>query len=173
MVHAKACANQIWTRKLGCRPKRLVVQSVSWMVTHTGTCQVYMMDVCQMYATWLLWYWSWTYQNTAGFCSSTLSRLKSISRSIIKLQSPNRFSRWRHLVFPNGTNFQINLAWVLSYHPVLPLCVDHTQVRFFQKMGLVLPKMTLIYRSTLLPPYFYLANGKNEVIIHGMMILWW
>ena len=32
-------------------PKRRVVQSVSGMVTHTSTCHVYRMGVCQMYAT--------------------------------------------------------------------------------------------------------------------------
>ena len=32
-------------------PKRLVVQSVSGMVTHTSTCHVYKIHVCQMYAT--------------------------------------------------------------------------------------------------------------------------
>ena len=32
-------------------PKRRVAQSVAGMVTHTSTCSVYKMDVCQMYAT--------------------------------------------------------------------------------------------------------------------------
>ena len=31
-------------------PKRWFAQSVSGMVTHTSTCHVYRMDVCQMYA---------------------------------------------------------------------------------------------------------------------------
>ena len=32
-------------------PKRRVAQSVSGMVTHTSTCHVYRMDLCQMYET--------------------------------------------------------------------------------------------------------------------------
>ena len=44
------------------------------------------------------------------------------------------------LVFPNDTNFKNHLALVLSYHPVLPLHVDQTPVRFHTKRDWYQPK---------------------------------
>ena len=43
--------NENYHKKTGVEdPKRQVTQSVSWMLTHTGTCHVYRMDVWQIYA---------------------------------------------------------------------------------------------------------------------------
>ena len=105
-----------------------------------------------------------------GSCDTDPWHIKTVLGSVIPLYKVwNRlaeasssyslqtaFQDGGHLVFQNGTNFENNLAWVLSYHPVLPLRVDRTPVRFHRKRVLYQPKW----------PW------HTEVHFHNLIFIW-